>query len=199
MEWMARIHNLGLESGSQQIDDWFVNVKYDWDALIKRLVHVAPEIADSMNAHRADLGRLTDFVNNTRQAGAVWCHTDLGADNLIWGEDEPQLIDWENAGPLVPHQELGSFLRSLRSRERSTTAYRAYRRAGGPAEITEPSHLASSVSVHLNYLGCQSELLLDAAHPEQHEIAREQASNAARNLPTADELKDMIDCLNGTK
>jgi hypothetical protein len=125
----------------------------------------------------------------------VWCHTDLGADNLIWGADGPQLIDWENAGPLVPHQELGSFVRSLGSRARAKSAYLAYRRAGGPAEIAEPSHLASSVAVHLNYLGAQCELLLDATHPEHRDFAVVQAGNAARDLPSLGALEGLIDDL----
>ena len=106
------------------------------------------------------------------------------------------MIDWENAGPLVPHQELGSFLRSLGSRARARDAYLAYRRAGGPAEITEPTHLATSVAVHLNYLGAQSELILDATHPEQHGFAREQAGNAANNLPRLADLDALISDLN---
>jgi len=73
----------------------------------------------------------------------------------------------------------------------------AYRRAGGPAEITEPGHLATSVAVHLNYLGGQSELLLDGTHPEQHDFAREQAGNAVHDLPSLGELEQLIDDLSG--
>jgi thiamine kinase-like enzyme len=152
-----------------------------------------------LHARRADLQRLTDLVNSTREPGAVWCHADLGADNLIWTDDGPQLIDWENAGPMVPHQELGTFLRSLGSRARARHAYLAYRRAGGPAEIAEPTHLASSVAVHLNYLGAQSELLLDATHPEQHGFAEEQAGNAAHDLPSLSDLESLISDLRGRR
>jgi len=196
-EWMARIHNLAVDPKGRAIDGWFMRVKYDWDELAKRMEDPAPDIADAMHARRADLRTLTELVNSTREPGAVWCHTDLGADNLIWSHDGARLIDWENAGPLVPHQELGSFVRSLGSRARGKRAYLAYRRAGGPAEITEPSHLASSVAVHLNYLGCQSELLLDATHPEQHDFAREQAGKAAHELPSLRELEHLIDDLSG--
>ncbi|MEQ7124928.1 phosphotransferase [Actinopolymorpha sp. B11F2] len=196
-EWMARIHNLAVDPNDHAIDDWFVRVKFNWDELATRMKDPAPDIADAMHARRADLNALSDLVNSAREPGALWCHTDLGAPNLIWSDDGPWLIDWENAGPLVPHQELGSFVRSLGSRVRGKSAYLAYRRAGGPAEITEPSHLASSVAVHLNYLGCQSELLLDATHPEQHDFAREQAGNAANDLPSLAELEALIDHLNG--
>jgi len=196
-EWMARIHILAVDPKDKAIDNWFVRVACDWDQLAERMDETAPDIAEAMHARRGDLHALTELVNSTREPGAVWCHTDLGADNLIWSGGGPRLIDWENAGPLVPHQELGSFLRSLGSQARGKRAYIAYRRAGGPAEITEPRHLATSVAVHLNYLGSQSELLLDATHPEQHDFAREQASNAAHDLPRIGELEDLVDDLNG--
>jgi hypothetical protein len=196
-EWMARIHNLAVDPKARPVEDWFTRVGFDWAELAKRLEKPAASIADAMQAHKADLQALTALVNGTRETGAVWCHTDLGADNLIWSADGPQLIDWENAGPLVPHQELGSFVRSLGSRTRGTRAYVAYRRAGGPAEITEPSHLATSVAVHLNYLGTQCELLLDGSHPEQHDFARDQAGEAVRGLPSIGELEHLILDLTG--
>lgn len=196
-EWMARIHNLAVDANGKAADDWFIRVKYDWDELAKRLEVTAPDIANAMHAHRANLRALTELVNGTREPSAVWCHTDLGASNLIWSRTGPRLIDWENAGPLVPHQELGSFIRSLGTPARGRRAYLAYHRAGGLAEITEPGHLATSVAVHLNYLGVQSELLLDATHPEQQSFAREQARNAVHDLPSLGELERFIDELNG--
>ncbi len=108
----------------------------------------------------------------------------------MWGQDGPQLIDWEDAGPLVPHQELGLRVRSLGPLGRS--AYHAYRRAGGPAEITDVTHLASSVAVNLNYLGCQSELLLDDEHVEQHDFARAQLAGAAQSLPSLHVLDQLL-------
>jgi Ser/Thr protein kinase RdoA (MazF antagonist) len=195
-EWMARIHNLAVDPGGRQIDDWFVRVTFDWANLANRLKTRAPEIAEAMTTRGAELRMLTDLVNSTRETGAVWCHTDLGASNLIWSKDGPWLIDWENAGPMVPRQELGSFVRSLGSRARAKKAYLAYRRVGGPAEITEPSHFASSVAVHLNYLGAQSELLLEPTHPEQHGFARQQAATAAHDLPSLGDLEALIGDLN---
>lgn len=194
-EWMARIHNLAVEPAGQPIDEWFVRVTYDWDDLADRLKPRAPDIAELIRARCADLRILADLVNSTCEPGAVWCHTDIGADNLIWSQDGPQLIDWENAGPLVPHQELGCFIRSIG--DLGKPAYRDYRRAGGPAQITDPAHLASSVAVHLNYLGCQSELLLDDAHPEQHDFARARASNAANDHPSIRDLEELIEDLSG--
>jgi Ser/Thr protein kinase RdoA (MazF antagonist) len=89
-EWMARIHRLAVDPKHQPIDDWFVRVTFDWAELAKRLQTPAPDIAEVLHARRADLQRLTDLVNSTREPGAVWCHADLGADNLIWSDDGPQ-------------------------------------------------------------------------------------------------------------
>lgn len=192
-EWMARIHNLAAEPNGQPVDEWFVRVKYDWDDLAERLKQRAPDITELVRASSGDLRVLTDLVNRTREPGAIWCHTDIVADNLIWSQAGPQLIDWENGGPLVPHQELGCFIRSVGPS--GMAAYRAYRRTGGPAEITEPAHLASSVATHLNYLGCQSELLLDDTYPEQHDFATAQVTNAVRGIPSLAALEELIEDL----
>ncbi len=185
-EWMARIHTLAVDPAGYPIDEWYVRVTYDWDDLAERLAQRAPDIAELVRTHRADLRELADLVNATQEPGAVWCHRDIGASNLVWGDRGPQLIDWENAGPLVPHQELGCRVRSLGPLGKS--AYQTYRQAGGPAEITDISHLATSVAVHLNYVGAQAELLLDDEHPEQHEFARAQVANAARSVPSLHSL-----------
>lgn len=191
--WMASIHNLAVDPAGQAIDAWFVRVTYDWDGLAGRLAQRAPGVADLLRTHRADLRELTDLVNTTQESGAVWCHTDLGASNLIWGPRGPQLIDWENAGPLVPHQELGCRVRSLGPL--GSSAYHAYRQAGGPAEITDVTHLATSVAVHLNYLGVQAELLLNNDHIEQHEFAWAQVSGAAQSLESLHILDQLVRAL----
>lgn len=189
-EWMARIHSLAVDTAGYSVDGWFVRVEYVWDDLARRLEPRAPDVADLLRTHRADIRELTDFVNSIRETGAVWCHCDIGASNLVWGPRGPRLIDWENSGPLVPHQELGLRLRSLGPHAKS--AYHAYRQAGGPAEITDVRHIASSAAVHLNYVGCQAELLLDDEHPEQHEFAREQVDGAAQDLPSLRSLDQWI-------
>jgi hypothetical protein len=189
-DWMARIHNLAVDPAGQPVDGWFVRVEYDWDDLAGRLAERAPDVADLLRTRRADIRELTDFVNTIQEPGAVWCHCDLGASNLVWGPRGPRLIDWENAGPLVPHQELGLRVRSLGASGKS--AYRAYRQAGGPAEITDVTHIACSVAVHLNYVGCQAELLLDDEHPEQHDFAREQVGGAARSFTSLRSLDQWV-------
>lgn len=190
-EWLARIHELSVDPAGQPIDEWYVRVTYDWDDLAGRLERRAPDVAELVRIRRADLRELADLVNTTQQSGAVWCHADIGASNLIWGDRGPRLIDWENSGPLVPLQELGSWLRSLGPLGKS--AYLAYRQASGPAEITDVTHLATSVAVHLNYVGVQAELLLDDDHPEQHEFARAQVTGAAQSLPSLRGLEEWIE------
>lgn len=193
-EWMARIHQLAVDPAGEPIDGWFVRVGYDWDDLAGRLERRAPAVADLLRMRRAEIRELTEFVNAVQEPGAVWCHADIGASNLVWGDGGARLIDWENAGPLVPHQELGLRVRSLGPLGKS--AYHAYREAGGPGEITDVTHLASSVAVHLNYLGTQSELLLDDEHVEQHDFARAQMTGAAESLPSLQGLDRWIKELN---
>jgi hypothetical protein len=189
-DWMARIHNLAVDSAGHSIDQWYVHVTYDWDDLAGRLARRAPDVAEHVRTHRADIRELTDLVNTTQESGAVWCHTDIGADNLVWGHRGPQLIDWDDAGPLIPHQELGCRVRSLGPL--GSAAYRAYQQAGGPAEIADVTHLASSVAVQLNYLGCQAELLLDDDHVEHHDFARAQLAGAVQSLPNLHVLDQLV-------
>lgn len=188
--WLAAIHRLAVDPSGQPIDPWFIRVDYCWDELAARLDGSAPEVAELIRVRREDLLELTELVNSTIHDDPVWCHTDVGADNLIWQPDGPWLIDWENSGPLVPRQELGAVIRAHANR--GTELYAAYRRAGGPTEISQLSDLATSVAVHLNYLGVQSELLLDQTHPEQHDFARSAATRAGRDVPTLSELEKWI-------
>jgi Ser/Thr protein kinase RdoA (MazF antagonist) len=172
------------------IDGWFVQANYDWDDLTDRIAPLAPDVAEYLRVRRADIQDLTDLVHATRETGAIWCHSDISASNLIWGDRGPQLIDWENAGPLVPHQELGCWLRSLGPVGKR--AYLTYRQVGGSAIITDVTHIASSVATHLNYVGCQAELLLDDGHIEQHDFARVQVTGAAQSLPTLRDLDQWV-------
>jgi hypothetical protein len=150
----------------------------------------APDVAGKLRTRRADILELTDLVNTTRETGAVWCHNDIGANNLVWADRGPRLIDWDDAGPLVPNQQLGCWVRSLGPLGKS--GYHEYRQAGGPAEISEVTHIASSIAVHLNYVGCQTELLLDDEHAEQHDFAREQVTGAVQTLPNPQTLDQWI-------
>jgi hypothetical protein len=177
-DWMARIHRLAIDPAGHSIDPWYVRVEYDWDDLADRIAQRAPEVAGHLRSRRADFQELTELVNTTRASGAVWCHNDIGANNLVWAVGGPQLIDWEDAGPLVPHQQLACWTRSLGPLAKA--GYHAYRQAGGPAEITDVTHVASSVAVHLNYVGSQAELLLNDEHVEQHDFAREQVTGAVQ-------------------
>jgi hypothetical protein len=196
-EWMAHIHNLAVDPAGQSIDEWFVRVNYDWDELAGRLTQRAPDVADLLRTRRSEIRELTEFVNAVQGSGAVLCHTDMGASNLIWSGRGAQLIDWENSGPLVPHQELGCRLRSLGADGQS--AYQVYRQAGGPAEITDVTHIASSVAVHLNYVGVQSELLLNDDHPEQHEFALEEVTGAAQSLTSLHSLDQWVKGLRSSR
>lgn len=190
MGWLATIHNLAFPTNGKQIDPWFVQINCDWGALAVRLETRASEIARLLRERGAELDELTDLVNCTPEAGTIWCHTDIGVSNLIWSMGGPVLIDWENSGALVPRQELGLLVRSLGDGGRR--AYDAYIAANGPERISALGDLATSVAVHLNYLGVQAGLLLDDEHPEQHDFARAQVEAAAASLPTIESLEAFV-------
>lgn len=190
MTWLAAMHRLAMDPGDRPHDPWFTAVEYDWDDLADRVERRIPSLAAKIVARRSDLMELTALVNSVVETGQIVCHSDLDPSNVIWTAAGPCLIDWENASPLVAHQDLGGLVRSLDPHGRE--AYEAYRRAGGPAELTQPSHFATSLAVHLNFLGCQVDLLLDDTHPEQHGFARTSAEGAIHGLPDLPSIEKLI-------
>lgn len=188
--WMATIHKLAIAPGDQDVDPWYAQVSHDWHELVDRLATPEPELAAMIRTRLHELDELTSLVNTTPQPKTVVTHRDIGAENLIWTAEGPALIDWENAGPLAPVQELAPRVRSLG--DAGPAAYRAYRKHDGPATLTTIADLTCSVAIHLNFLGSQSQLLLDAEHPEQHTFARANATAGARDIPTISSLEESL-------
>jgi aminoglycoside phosphotransferase (APT) family kinase protein len=70
------------------------------------------------------------------------CHRDLWADNVrLAGKGGLCVIDWDNCGPAEPAQELAMPLVEFcyDDGDRAARLYRAYRRAGGPGQLADPS------------------------------------------------------------
>lgn len=193
MGWLATMHQVALDPGARPIDPWFTTVGYNWEDLAHRASSCAPDMPAQIRARMGDLTELTTLANAASEEGAIVCHTDIDPSNVIWAPHGPTLIDWENSGPLVPHQELACLVRAQGAR--ALDAYRAYRHADGPAELSDPSHFATSIAIHLNYLGCQIDLMLDDDHPEQHAFARASAEASLRGLPDLASIEHLVNDL----
>jgi Ser/Thr protein kinase RdoA (MazF antagonist) len=107
-----------------------------WDALIADLVDGGAPFAPAVAAMRDELVALEALL---RPAPALrTCHRDLWADNVrpVAGGGLC-VIDWENCGLADPAQELAGVLFEFGYRDpaRAGALHRAYRRAGGPAEV----------------------------------------------------------------
>jgi aminoglycoside phosphotransferase (APT) family kinase protein len=89
-----------------------------------------------------------------------WCHRDLWADNLRASPDGGLVaLDWENAGPAGPAQELGvlAFEFGLGEAARVGALVRAYADAGGPGRLREPTDFTMLLAqqAHITVVGCE--------------------------------------------
>jgi Ser/Thr protein kinase RdoA (MazF antagonist) len=176
-EQMAAIHLVGSTDGPMETNVWYHRVDVDWPALAAR----TPELAASVPR----LVELTDLVNATSPDDLVLCHRDLTPDNVLIDADGPYLVDWDNLGPLPPAQELGFLLiNDLTDEHVVRRLVSAYRKAGGPGEITGPDGFATGLAIMLNYLHGQTSSALDPDLADEHRtFAARQIAGLIRSVP----------------
>lgn len=107
----------------------------------------------------------------------IICHRDFNLRNVLsrtgGGDEDLVVLDWENAGPLHPDQELASALVDFatgagRVDEAAAAAFlEGYRAAGGTARINGGASFAMAVCTALNYVVVLAEQSLsDDAYAE---------------------------------
>jgi Ser/Thr protein kinase RdoA (MazF antagonist) len=148
---VALIHRVSneVEMGSGTFDPWYRDpVGSDrWDHLVEQLREAGAPFASQLAGLRDELVALESWIEPPTVLAT--CHRDLWADNLLATVDGAVcVIDWDEAGPADPSQELGcvlfEFARSDTGRARELIT--AYRQAGGPATVSRRGHFSMLIA-----------------------------------------------------
>lgn len=152
---LAALHGVG-EPTSDPVDRWYVEPvgAGRWAELVSELQLAGAPFADELAELLPALADTESIMELPRQV--ISCHRDLWADNVRTGPTGPVVIDWDNCGPAAAPGELAMVVVEYGTTpERAAALYRAYRSAGGPAELTRPGDFTMPVAVlhHLVELG----------------------------------------------
>lgn len=160
----ARLHGVGHPAAGPVVD-WFATPlgADGWHALLATAERASAGWAAPLGARLADLVALDTVVRPPDPARVTTCHLDLNRENVRRARDGGTVVlDWENSGPCQPERELAAVLADLTVAE-AARAYRAYRAAGGPAEVTGPADFSTAVAVQGHLLDFYGRRSLDPA------------------------------------
>ena len=164
-ELLARLHRVPFDYPGSA-DDWYSAPvgAAAWDELISAVDGRAP-FAERFVERRNDLLAAEKLIRPP--VVMQTCHRDLFADNVRARGHGLCVFDWENCGEAEPAGELGMVLYEYTRGDPARTAglYRAYRDAGGPAEVTGPESFGMLVAVihHIGEIGIRRWLAADDA------------------------------------
>ncbi|WP_447925318.1 phosphotransferase enzyme family protein [Georgenia muralis] len=145
---LGALHQVRDAGASGSPDPWsHTPVGADrWDDLLERLRAGGAPFAGRLAALRDELVALESWIEPPRTLRT--CHRDLWADNLLPTTDGLCVIDWEEAGPADPSNELGAvlfeFARTDPGRVRALVT--AYEEAGGPGRVERPGHFTMLIA-----------------------------------------------------
>ena len=156
---LAAIHRVRLPT-AEPVDGWYVDPvgAAAWRELVARLESAGAPFASRLAALVPEV--LEVEAGLAPPTDVQVCHRDLWADNLLRTRDgELVVLDWENAGPGSPTQELGVALFEFGCGEpaRMQALYAAYVAAGGPGRLAGPEDLTMLVAQtgHIAQEGCR--------------------------------------------
>ena len=133
---LARAHAVRLPAVGP-VDPWFTEpVGSDgWRDLVGRLRAAGAPYADRLGALVPGVLETEALLEPPREVQV--CHRDLWADNLRDSPSGLVALDWENAGPAGPEQELGLVVLEYAcgDPERARALVTGYAEAGGTARI----------------------------------------------------------------
>ncbi|MEU0245408.1 aminoglycoside phosphotransferase family protein [Streptomyces sp. NPDC006235] len=188
---MALLHRAG-EGAVETPDDWYERCPgdADWEDVLKKVRDAGLPWADELDRFITTSGpRLAHWVTPSDPGGLVTSHLDLQPQNVLVGRAGPVLLDWDNAGPVSADREFARAVYVWSGRHEVDIAAarrlaRAYREAGGPAEVTGPESFSMLFATDLNYIRVQAECAVDpAVTAAQREFAGRQVLTCLRSLP----------------
>ncbi|MGK5693674.1 phosphotransferase enzyme family protein [Streptomyces sp. URMC 128] len=188
---MALLHRAG-EGADEMPGDWYERCPddADWEDVLKKVRGAGLPWADELDRFIATFApRLAHWVTPSDAGGLVMSHLDLQPQNVLVGRAGPVLLDWDNAGPVSAEREFARAVYVWSGRNQVDIAAarrltRAYRDAGGPAEVTSPESFSMLFATDLNYIRVQAECAVDpAVTAAQREFAGRQVLTCLRSLP----------------
>lgn len=146
---------------SGPVDDWYAAPvgRTSWEGLVERLTAAGAGFAWRLGDLLPDLAEVETLLV-TPTEGLQVCHRDVWADNLRATPGGGLcIVDWENAGPASPTQELAvaAYEYGCGDPARIAALHRAYVEAGGPGRVCEPADLTMLVAqlTHILQIGCE--------------------------------------------
>ena len=156
---LARIHRVAVPT-TEPLDGWYVEPvgAAAWEELVGRLAAAGAPFARRLAALLPEV--LAAEALLAAPTDVQLCHRDLWADNLLrTSAGELVVLDWENAGPGSPAQELALAMVEFGCGEpdRMRALHDAYVDAGGPGRLTGPHDLTMVIAQtgHIARTGCE--------------------------------------------
>jgi len=162
---LAAVHGLGWGGGEgARVDPWYraAHGAAHWRALAERAQRAGRGWAGRLRAALPLLAEVEALVaaRAVETVPLLVTHCDLVPGNvLVSAEGRPWIVDWDDAGPWNPAEEVAAAVVSWSSRahgepdERVALALvEGYRQAGGDLQEPSPTVLAGSLSAVANWL-----------------------------------------------
>ena len=168
------LDRLQVPPGDQAVDPWFYRVPTaeEWAGIVERCLQSGQVWADDLRRAIPAMLELSQYVEYPDPNTLVVTHTDFQRQNVLL---EPSgrfvLLDWDDAGPMTPNGSLAGALDCWQVRGAEVDAdgiremMRAYRAAGGQAQLTDLSDFAGSIGGYVNYVYSQAGLSLEPSAP----------------------------------
>ena len=205
-EWMgatlARLHRLRHPPlGAPWPKFETVPAPADWEDLLPALRHEGVPWTGRLERALPTVEDLAALVAPLDRADLVTCHLDLTPANVMRGQGgELVLLDWDNAGPGSPEQELAAALMDWHvhdSRPRPAAieaTMTGYGRAGGTASLHGLSSFSAYVGALIDHLYIQARVAIaDDVLPEHQDLAHIKVDHILRSLPTRAVLRQVAD------
>lgn len=197
---MATIHRLALPCGGDTVDEWYTEVRHDWQALADHANRAGVPWAAGLAERATEFEALTALVNSVGIGEPVYCHRDLQANNTMLNDNGRRwLLDWDNCGPQEPWREFGNLLLQHVEDDAATASIAAaYRQSGGVDWPPTPTLFATGLAVWLNFLHGQGLVVLDeAADPRHRAFATENVTALVAGVPSMQTLECAVAATRG--
>jgi aminoglycoside phosphotransferase (APT) family kinase protein len=148
---LATIHRVDVAAVGPA-HPWFTQptLPSAWEALRDRIRDLRPPWAAAFEAVLPQLLEGQELLANIAWVPDRWCHLDFNPQNVLRdATGQVVVIDWENAGPGHPDQELAMSVLDfgLNDDDVAGRFVSAYRRAGGPGRLLDRESFGMALAV----------------------------------------------------